>query len=99
MRIAIVGAGVNGLTCAVSLLAAGAEVRVVTAAAPLGTVSAVAGAMVGPAFGSGDERTLEWERRGEVTVIHDYGHDSRGVFWSWGCAADVVELCGLQPRG
>jgi D-amino-acid oxidase len=67
MRIAIVGAGVNGLTCAVSLLEAGAEVRVVTAAAPLGTVSAVAGAMVGPAFGSGDERTLAWERRGDRT--------------------------------
>jgi D-amino-acid oxidase len=66
MRITVVGAGVNGLTCAVSLLRAGADVRVVTAGAPLGTVSAVAGAMVGPAFGSGDERTLTRERRSDA---------------------------------
>ena len=66
MRIVVVGAGVNGLTCAVSLLQAGADVRVVTAGAPSGTVSAVAGAMIGPAFGSGDERTLAWERRSDA---------------------------------
>src|ERR1700722_5613141 len=66
MRIVVVGAGVNGLTCAVSLLQAGADVRVVTAGAPSGTVSAVAVAMIGPAFGSGDERTLAWERRSDA---------------------------------
>ena len=60
--VVVVGAGVSGLTCAVALLEAGAEVRVVTAGAPAGTVSAVAGAMVGPVFGSGDERSLAWER-------------------------------------
>ncbi len=38
---------------------------------------------------------LESERIGGVTLIHNYGHDSRGVFWSWGCAAEVVALCGL----
>jgi D-amino-acid oxidase len=65
MRIVVVGAGVSGLTCAVSLLQAGAEVRVLTAGAPVGTVSAVAGAMVGPAFGTGDERTLAWELRSD----------------------------------
>ena len=31
-----------------------------------------------------------------IAVIHDYGHDGSGVFWSWGCAADVVTLCGLS---
>jgi len=62
MRIAVVGAGVSGLTCAVSLLRAGADVQVLTAGAPTGTVSAVAGAMIGPAFGSGDDRSLAWER-------------------------------------
>jgi D-amino-acid oxidase len=66
MRVAVVGAGVNGLTCAVSLLRAGADVRVVTAAAPAGTVSAVAGAMIGPALGSGDQRSLGWERRSDA---------------------------------
>jgi D-amino-acid oxidase len=38
---------------------------------------------------------LEAEQVGQTTVIHDYGHDGSGVFWSWGCAADVVALCGL----
>jgi len=38
---------------------------------------------------------LEAEQIGGVTVIHDYGHDGSGVFWSWGCAADVVALAGL----
>jgi hypothetical protein len=38
---------------------------------------------------------LEAEQTGGMTVVHNYGHDSTGVFWSWGCAADVVALCGL----
>jgi D-amino-acid oxidase len=38
---------------------------------------------------------LEAEQVGGTTVVHDYGHDGSGVFWSWGCAADVVALCGL----
>ena len=38
---------------------------------------------------------LEAEQTGGTAVIHDYGHDGTGVFWSWGCAADVVALCGL----
>jgi D-amino-acid oxidase len=60
--VVVVGAGVNGLSCAVALLEAGARVRVLTAAGPAGSVSAVAGAMAGPVFGSGDERSLAWER-------------------------------------
>jgi D-amino-acid oxidase len=60
--VVVVGAGVSGLTCAVALLEAGADVRVLTAGAPAGAVSAVAGAMVGPVFGSGDQRSLAWER-------------------------------------
>ena len=46
MRIVVVGGGVSGLTCAVALLEAcrgGAEVAVLTAGAPAGTVSAVVG--------------------------------------------------------
>ena len=62
MDVVVVGAGVSGLTCAVALLEAGADVRVLTAGGPAGTVSAVAGAMVGPVFGSGDERSLAWEQ-------------------------------------
>jgi D-amino-acid oxidase len=60
--VVVVGGGVSGLTCAVALLEAGAHVRVLTAGAPAGAVSAVAGAMVGPVFGSGDGRSLAWEQ-------------------------------------
>ena len=48
MKIVVVGAGVSGLTCAVALLEAGWEVAVLTAGAPAGTVSAVAGGDGGP---------------------------------------------------
>jgi D-amino-acid oxidase len=33
---------------------------------------------------------LESERRGDATVVHDYGHGGAGVTLSWGCAAEVV---------
>jgi len=66
MRVVVVGAGVSGLTCAVALLEAGADVGVLTAGAPSGTVSAVAGAMLGPVFGSGDDRSLAWEQRSDA---------------------------------
>ena len=92
MKIVVVGAGVNGLTCAVALLDAsrgtrvGAEVVVLTA-----------GAMLGPVFGSGDARSLAWERRSDLVFRElAHGHDGTGVFWSWGCAADVVAVCGLS---
>jgi D-amino-acid oxidase len=38
---------------------------------------------------------LEAEQAAGMTVVHNYGHDGTGVFWSWGCAADVVTLCAL----
>ena len=56
-RIVVIGAGVCGLTSAVRLLEAGADVLIRTAAASMGTVSAVAGAMIGPSFGPVDEMT------------------------------------------
>jgi len=79
MTIVVVGGGVSGLTCAVALLEAGAQVAVLTAGAPAGTVSAVAGAMVGPVFGSGDERSLAWERRSDVTFRELAGNPATGV--------------------
>lgn len=56
-RIVVIGGGVSGLTTAVRLLEAGADVLVRTAAAPVGTASAIAGAMIGPMFGGTDEVT------------------------------------------
>ena len=98
MRIAVVGAGVSGLTCAVSLLQAGADVHVVTADPPLGTVSAVAGAMVGPAFGSVGERSLTWERRSD-TVFRALAQDqASGVRLVRGRLFSAPELGpGLPP--
>lgn len=60
-RVLVVGAGVNGLSCAVRLLEAGADVVVRTAEQPHATVSAIAGAMLGPALGGTEERRLAWE--------------------------------------
>ena len=79
MKIVVVGGGVSGLTCAVALLEAGAEVLVLTAGAPAGTVSAVAGAMVGPVFGSGDERSLAWERHSDAIFRGLAGDPATGV--------------------
>jgi len=82
MKIVVVGGGVSGLTCAVALLEAsggGAEVAVLTAGAPAGTVSAVAGAMVGPVFGSGDERSLAWERHSDTVFRKLAGDPATGV--------------------
>ncbi|MGH3424310.1 MAG: NAD(P)/FAD-dependent oxidoreductase [Nocardioidaceae bacterium] len=58
--VVVVGAGVSGLTCAVSLLEAGAEVLVRTSAPPIGSVSAVAGAMLGPVFGDAGDPSFLW---------------------------------------
>lgn len=35
---------------------------------------------------------LEAERRGEMTVVHCYGHGALGLTWSWGCAEEVAAL-------
>jgi len=61
-RIAVLGAGVSGLTCAVALQDAGYDVTVVAAEPPLATVSAVAAAAWYPTRGERDERTDRWLR-------------------------------------
>jgi D-amino-acid oxidase len=98
MKIVVVGAGVSGLTCAVALLEAGAEVTVLTAGAPAGTVSAVAGAMVGPVFGSGDERSLTWERHSDAVFRELAGDPATGVRLLAGRLLAAPELgAGLPP--
>ena len=101
MKIVVVGGGVSGLTCAVALLEAsggGAEVAVLTAGAPAGTVSAVAGAMVGPVFGSGDERSLAWERHSDTVFRKLAGDPATGVRLVRGRLLAAPELGpGLPP--
>lgn len=60
LDVVVVGAGVSGLTCAVSLIEAGADVLVRTSAPSSGTVSAVAGAMLGPVFGDAGDPSFLW---------------------------------------
>jgi D-amino-acid oxidase len=101
MKIVVVGGGVSGLTCAVALLEAsrgGAEVAVLTAGAPAGTVSAVAGAMLGPVFGSGDERSLAWERHSDAVFRKLAGDPATGVRLLRGRLLAAPELGpGLPP--
>jgi len=104
MKIVVVGGGVSGLTCAVALLEASrgsrvdAEVAVLTAGAPAGTVSAVAGAMLGPVFGSGDERSLAWERHSDAVFRKLAGDPATGVRLLRGRLLAAPELGpGLPP--
>ena len=60
MRVAVVGAGVSGLTCGVRLLEEGHQVRIVTRELPPGTTSAVAGAVWFPYRVAPNERTGPW---------------------------------------
>jgi hypothetical protein len=101
MKIVVIGGGVSGLTCAVALLEAsrgGAEVAVLTAGAPAGTVSAVAGAMLGPVFGSGDARSLAWERHSDAVFRKLAGDPATGVRLVRGRLLAAPELGpGLPP--
>ncbi|MFI6598357.1 FAD-dependent oxidoreductase [Nonomuraea sp. NPDC050536] len=58
--VVVIGAGVSGLTTAICLAEAGAEVRVWAERPPLETTSALAGAMWGPSFQQPMDKTLAW---------------------------------------
>ncbi|MGB2571842.1 FAD-dependent oxidoreductase [Micromonospora citrea] len=60
--VVVVGAGVVGLTAAVTLQRRGARVTVLTADDPAGTVSAVAAAVWYPSHADEDPRVLRWAR-------------------------------------
>jgi D-amino-acid oxidase len=60
----VVGAGVIGLTTAISLAEAGLATRIVTQAPPAATTSVAAGAIWGPVRCGPPERCREWARTG-----------------------------------
>ncbi|MBA2388869.1 MAG: FAD-dependent oxidoreductase [Geodermatophilaceae bacterium] len=74
MDVAVVGAGVLGLTCAVRLAEAGHRVKVTTAAAPADTTSAVAAALWYPYRAWPAESVTRWAARSR-TVFAELAAD------------------------
>ena len=42
-----------------------------------------------------DQVRVEWDRRHDLPLIHNYGHGGAGVTLSWGCALKVGRLFGV----
>src|SRR6266567_9124008 len=74
----VVGAGVVGLTTAISLAEAGLVTRVLAADPPERTTSYVAGAIWGPVRTSAAGPTLEWARVG-LAVLSELAADPRAA--------------------
>ena len=75
----VVGAGVAGLTTAISLAEAGLRTRVVTAAPPSATTSVAAGAIWGPVRCGPAERCYPWARTGLDVLSALAGEPAAGV--------------------
>ena len=75
----MVGAGVVGLTTAISLAEAGLATRIVTEAPPAATTSAAAGAIWGPVRCGPPERCHAWARTGLEALSALAGEPSSGV--------------------
>jgi D-amino-acid oxidase len=75
----VVGAGVIGLTTAISLAEAGLATRIVTAAPPAATTSAAAGAIWGPVRCGPPEQCRAWARTGLEVLSAQAGEPSSGV--------------------
>ena len=90
MRVAVVGAGVSGLTCGVRLLEEGARVTIVAREPPDRTTSAVAGAVWFPYRVRPNERTGPWGRAGYERFERLAADD--------GAPVTMVELTALYPE-
>jgi len=75
----VVGAGVVGLTTAISLAEAGLATRIVTAAPPSATTSVAAGAIWGPVRCGPPERCYAWARTGLGVLSALAGEPPAGV--------------------
>ena len=74
----VVGAGVVGLTTAITLAEAGLRTRVMAAGPPERTTSNAAGAIWGPSHVNPTPRVLEWTRAG-LAVLSDLATDPRAA--------------------
>jgi D-amino-acid oxidase len=90
MQVAVVGAGVAGLTCALRLLEEGARVTILTREPPSATTSAVAGAVWFPYRVRPNERTGPWGRVGYERFERLARED--------GAPVTMVELTTLYPE-
>src|SRR3954465_11830464 len=90
MQVAVVGAGVSGLTCGVRLLEEGARVTIYAREPPARTTSAVAGAVGFPYRVRPNERTGPWGRAG-------YERFER-LAATGGAPVTMVELTALYPE-
>jgi D-amino-acid oxidase len=89
----VVGAGVVGLTTAITLAEAGLATRIVTAAPPAATTSAAAGAIWGPVRCGPPERCYAWARTGLEVLSALAGEPAAGVHQLTGrevCASPAV---------
>jgi D-amino-acid oxidase len=75
----VVGAGVAGLTTAISLAEAGLVTEVVTAQPPSLTTSAAAGAIWGPVRCGPPQRCLEWARASLPVLLELEGEPAAGI--------------------
>src|SRR4051812_10490295 len=77
--VAVIGAGIAGLTCAVRLQESGARVTVLTADESARTVSAIAAAVWYPSHTVIDSRVLVWARRTFDELAAQAGRGAPGV--------------------
>ena len=101
-EIVVVGAGVVGLTTAISLAEAGLSTRVVTAEPPSAVTSVAAGAIWGPVRCGPDDRCYAWARTGLEVLGALADEPSAGVHQSHGrevaqAAASPPPWAGLLP--
>jgi len=92
----VVGAGVVGLTTAISLAEAGLATRVVTAEPPARTTSVAAGAIWGPVLCGPKDRCYEWSRVGLSVLSALTAEPSAGVHQVSG--REVSDTAASPPK-
>jgi D-amino-acid oxidase len=90
--VAVIGAGIIGLSAAVALAQSGFTVRVITRQEPLETTSANAGAIWGPFLSSTDERLRRWSYE-TLEVLKSLASESLRT------GIEMVAGLGAEPHG